>query len=83
MVTVATAVSWSLRYEIRSKPNDSGDEAADTPAGPPSPAYVSVHVELPASGELVATAGRNRNIILDTGFEMRNIRYGLTGGAGS
>jgi prepilin-type N-terminal cleavage/methylation domain-containing protein len=67
--------------------NDSGDETADTVAGPPSPAYVSVHVELPASGELASvnngSAGRNRSIVLDTGFEMRNVRYGLSGGAGS
>ena len=61
--------------------NDADDEASDagnTP-DPPSPVYVALHFEFPSKGEL-AVGGRTRTIILDSGFEMRNVRYAQSGG---
>ena len=72
---------------------DSTDEAGDAGNDPGSlaPVYITVHIELPANGELKTTtvsgvtsnAGRSRTIVLDSGTEMRNIRYAQSGGAGS
>ena len=63
-------------------PDDEASDAGNTP-DPPAPVYVTVHLELPSSGELAVGAGRSRRVMFDAGTELRNIRYNQTGGSQS